>query len=59
VIERVGGYLGAASVFDHPGFDGPGAAETPVRGDHFLRLAALQAVGDATGQSRLLPVKNR
>jgi hypothetical protein len=44
-IERVGGLLGGGFIFEHAGFDGQGAAETPVGGDHFLHHGELHAVG--------------
>src|ERR1019366_3320212 len=35
-IERIGGSLGGGLIFEQSGFDGPGTAETPVRGNHLL-----------------------
>src|ERR1035438_8022381 len=44
-IERVGGLLGGGFIFEQAGFDGQGAAETPVGGDHLLHHEELHAIG--------------
>jgi hypothetical protein len=44
-IERIGGSLSGGFIFEQSGFDGPGAAETPVGSDHLLDQAELHAVG--------------
>ena len=44
-IERVAGRLGGGFIFEQTGFDGPGAAEAPVGGDHLLDHAELHAIG--------------
>jgi len=44
-IERIGGSLSGGFIFEQSGFDGPGAAETPVGSDHFLDQGELHAIG--------------
>ena len=36
--------MGVSGVFEHAGFDGPGAAHAPVRGNHFLDHAEFHAI---------------
>jgi hypothetical protein len=36
--------LGVGGVFEQAGFDGPGAAHAPVRGNHFLDHAEFHAI---------------
>jgi len=45
-VDFVGaGVFGQEAVFEHAGFDCPGAAEAPVSGDHFFNEAVLDAIG--------------
>ena len=44
-IERIGGGLDGGFIFEQSGFDGQGAAETPVGGDHLLDHGELHAIG--------------
>jgi hypothetical protein len=44
-IERIGGSLVGGFIFEQAGFDGQGAAETPVSSDHLLDQAVLHAIG--------------
>ncbi len=46
-IEGIWGSLGSGLIFEQPGFDGPGAAQAPVRSDHLLDHAQLHAIGGA------------
>ena len=44
-VQWVAGGLSCNLLFDHMGFEGPGAAETPERSHHFLNEAELDAIG--------------
>ncbi len=44
-IQSVAGRLSGSFIFEHAGFESPGAAETPVGSDHFLDHAELHAIG--------------
>ena len=44
-VEVAGSSLGGDLFLEHAGFDGPGAARTPVRCHHLLDHGALDAVG--------------
>ncbi len=44
-VEAVGGGLGGDLLLQHSGFEGPGAAQTPVGRGHLLDHPQLEAVG--------------
>ena len=44
-VEVAGSGLGGDLFLEHAGFDGPGAAQTPVGGHHLLDHGVLDAVG--------------
>jgi hypothetical protein len=44
-VDGIAGWLGGGFGFEHAGFQGPGAAETPVCAYHFLDQAELDAIG--------------
>lgn len=57
-IQRIAGGLGGGFIFEQPGFEGPGAAETPVGSDHLLDHGELHAIGgleaiEVLGEDRL------
>ncbi len=43
-VQRIAGRLSSGPVFEHTGFESPGAAETPVGSDHLLDHAELHAI---------------
>jgi hypothetical protein len=52
--ELVTGLAGSHGVFVETGFDGPGAAQTPEGGDHFLDDAELDVVDGAVALDVLI-----
>jgi hypothetical protein len=53
-IEGVGGGLCAGFIIEHAGFDRPGAAQTPVGGDHLLDETELHAIGGLEAKEVLI-----
>lgn len=53
-IQPVTGFLGRDLLLEHAGFEGPGAAQAPVRRDHFLNHAEFHAIGGSKAFQVLL-----
>ena len=47
--------LGINAVLEQAGFDGPGAAQAPIRGAHLLNHAEFHAVGGPQAGDVLVP----